>query len=64
VKIKDEDKSNIICCLFASCYKHFKEIILYSNNDTLSFKDVKANLLPKEWVDLEVSFNGKARGFK
>jgi len=25
-------------------YKHFNEILLYSENDTLSFENVKANL--------------------
>ena len=35
-------------------YKHSKEILLYSNNDTLSFEDVKANLLSKEKFNLEL----------
>ena len=47
---------------FPSSYKHFKEILLYSNNDTLSFEDVKSNLLSKEKFDLEVRSDDKAEG--
>ena len=35
-------------------YKHFKEIMLYSNFDTISFEDVKSNLLSKEKLDLDI----------
>ena len=35
-------------------YKHFKEILLYSNNDILSFEDVNANLFSNEKFNLEV----------
>jgi len=41
VKIEDEDK-------------HLKEIMLYSNYDTISFEDVKSNLLFKEKFDLDI----------
>jgi len=39
-----------------------EKILVYSNNDTLSFKDVKANLLFKEKFDLEVRSDNKAEG--
>ena len=42
--------------------KHFKEILLYSNNDTLSFEDVKSNLLSKEKFILAVRSDDKAEG--
>ena len=42
-------------------YKHFNEIMLYNNNDTLSFDDVNANLLSQENFDLEVRSNDKAK---
>ena len=45
-----------------SLYKHFKEILLYSNNDTLSFEDIKASLLSKPEFDLEARSNDKANG--
>lgn len=32
-------------------YRHFKEITLYNNNETLSFEDVKSHLLSKEKYD-------------
>ena len=47
VKIEDEDKAILLVVSLPPSYKHFKEILLYSNNDTISFKDVKANLLSK-----------------
>jgi len=43
-------------------YKYFKEILLYSNHDTLSFEDVKANLLSKENFDFEICAE-KGEGF-
>ena len=45
-----------------STYKHFKEIMLYGNNETLSYEDVKSNLLSKEKFDLEVHSEDKAEG--
>ena len=54
VKIEDEDKALLLVVSLPPSYKNFKEILLYSNNDTLSFEDVKANLLSMENFDLEV----------
>jgi len=63
-KLKDEDKALLlVVSLPSSCCKHFKEIMLYSNNDTLSFDDIKANLLSEEKFDLEVRSDDKAKGF-
>ena len=55
-------QSNITGYFIAPSYMHFKEILLYSNNDTLSFEDVDANLLSKEKFDLEVHSDDKAEG--
>ena len=54
IKIDDEDKVVLLVVSLPSTYKHFKEIMLYGNNDTLSFKGVKYNLLSKEKIDFEV----------
>ena len=43
----------LVVSLPPSC-KNLKEILLCSNNDTLYFEDVKANLLSTENFDLEV----------
>ncbi|KAL6521554.1 hypothetical protein OROGR_018123 [Orobanche gracilis] len=56
IKIEDEDKVVLLVVSLPSTYKHFKEIMLYGNNDTLSFEDVKSNLLSKEKFDLELHF--------
>jgi hypothetical protein len=44
IKIDDEDKAVLLVVSLPSTYKHFKEIMLYGNNETLSFTDVKSNL--------------------
>ena len=54
VKIIDEDKVIFLVLSLPASYKHFKEILLYNNNGTLSFEDVKANLLSKEKFDLKI----------
>ena len=54
VKIDDEDKAILLVVSLPSSYKHFKEIMLYSNSDTISFEDVKANLLSKEKFDHDI----------
>ena len=54
VKIEDEDKAILLVVSLPPSYKHFKEIMLYSNSDTISFEDVKSNLLSKEKFDLDV----------
>jgi len=50
VKIEDENKAILLVILLPAFYKHFKEILLYSNNDTSSFADVKANILSQKKV--------------
>ena len=45
-----------------SSYKHFKKILLYSNNEALSFEGIKASLLSKEKFDLELCPNHKGEG--
>jgi len=62
IKIDDEDKVVLLVVSLPSTYKHFKEIMLYGNNDTLSFEDVKSNLLSKEKFDLEVHSVDKGEG--
>ena len=54
VKIEDEDKPILSVVPLPASDKHFKEILLYGNNGTLSFEDVKANLLSKEIFSLQV----------
>ncbi|KAF1884185.1 hypothetical protein Lal_00035251 [Lupinus albus] len=62
INIEDEDKVVLLVVSLPSTYKHFKEIMLYGNNDTLSFEDVKSNLLSKEKFDLEVNSVDKGEG--
>jgi len=54
VKVEDEDKPILLVVSLSSSYKHFKEIMLYSNSDTISFEDVKSNLLSKENFDHDI----------
>ncbi|KAE9601143.1 putative RNA-directed DNA polymerase [Lupinus albus] len=54
INIEDEDKVVLLVVSLPYTYKHFKEITLYGNNDTLSFEDVKSNLLSKEKFDLKL----------
>jgi len=58
----DEDKDILLAVSLPSSYKHLKEILLYSNNDALSFEGVKASLLSEEKFNLEVRSNDKADG--
>ncbi|KAF1881861.1 hypothetical protein Lal_00038502 [Lupinus albus] len=62
INSEDEDKSVLLVVYLPSTYKHFKEIMLCGNNDTLSFEDVKSNLLSKEKFDLEVNYVDKGEG--
>jgi len=54
VKVKDEDKAILLVVSLPPSYKYFKEIMLYSNSDTISFEDVKPNLLSKEKFDHDI----------
>ena len=62
IKIEDEDKAVMLVVSLLSTYKHFKEIMLYGNNNMLSFEDVKSNLLSKEKFDLEVHSEDRGEG--
>ena len=53
VKIDDEDKAVLLIVFLSPSYRHFKEIMLYGNCITLSFDDVKSNLLSKEKIDTQ-----------
>nr|GEW53899.1 retrovirus-related Pol polyprotein from transposon TNT 1-94 [Tanacetum cinerariifolium] len=54
VDIDDEDKSILLVISLPTSYKHFKEIVLYGNHETLSFDDVKSALLSKQKYDDDV----------
>ena len=54
VKIEDEDKAIMLVISLPTSYEHFKQILPYGNNETLSFEDVKASLLYKDKFDLEM----------
>ena len=54
MKIKDEDKAILLVVSLPPSYKHFKEIMLYSNSNTISVEDVKSNLLSKEKFDHDI----------
>ena len=62
VRIKDRDKVILLVVSLPSSYKHFKKILLYSNDKTLSFKDVEASLFSKEKFNLELHSNDKGEG--
>jgi len=40
VKVEDEDKAILLFVSLSPSSKHFKEIMLYSNSNTISFEDV------------------------
>nr|GEU78296.1 retrovirus-related Pol polyprotein from transposon TNT 1-94 [Tanacetum cinerariifolium] len=54
VDIDDEDKVVLLVISLPASYKHFKEIMLYGNHETLSFDDVKSTLLSKQKYDDDV----------
>lgn len=62
VKIDDEDKAVLLVVSLPPSFKHFKEIMLYGNRETLSFEDVKSNLLSKEKFDVEGSSKEQGEG--
>jgi hypothetical protein len=52
VKIDYEDKAILLVVSLPPSFKHFKEIMLYGNHTSLSFENVKSNLLSKEKFDV------------
>ena len=54
VKIDDEDKVVLLIVPLPPSYRHFKEIMLYGNYITLTFDDVKSNLLSKQKIDIKI----------
>jgi hypothetical protein len=53
VKIDNEDKAILLVVSLPPSFKHFKEIMLYGNHTSLSFENVKSNLLSKEKFDVD-----------
>jgi hypothetical protein len=53
VKIDDEDKAILLVVSLPPLFKHFKEIILYGNHTSLTFENVKSNLLSKEKFNVD-----------
>jgi hypothetical protein len=62
VKINDEDKSILSVVSLLPYFKHFKEIMLYGNHTSLSFENVKSNLLSKEKIDVDSRSEPKDEG--
>jgi hypothetical protein len=62
VKIDDEDKLILLVVLLSPSFKHFKEIMLYGNHISLSFENVKLNLLIKEKFDVDSRSEPKGEG--
>jgi hypothetical protein len=62
VKIDDEDKAILLVVSLPPSFKHFKEIMLYGNHTSLSFENVKSNLLSKEKFDVDSSSEPKGEG--
>nr|GEU38202.1 retrovirus-related Pol polyprotein from transposon TNT 1-94 [Tanacetum cinerariifolium] len=66
VDIDDEDKPVLLVISLPASYKHFKDIMLYDNRETLSFDDVKSTLLSKQkyddYVETESGKGSVARG--
>ncbi|GJR98627.1 retrovirus-related pol polyprotein from transposon TNT 1-94 [Tanacetum coccineum] len=62
VDIDDEDKAVLLVISLPASYKHFKEIMLYGNRETLSFDDVKSALLSKQKYDDDVELEREGKG--
>ncbi|PHT55765.1 hypothetical protein CQW23_04251 [Capsicum baccatum] len=62
VEIDDEDKAVLLIVSLPPSYRHFKKIMLYGNNVTLSFDDVKSNLLSKEKFDTQIHSESSGEG--
>jgi hypothetical protein len=61
-KINDEDKVILLVVSLSTSFKHFKEIMLYGNHTSLSFDNVKSNLLSKEKFDVDSRSELKGKG--
>jgi hypothetical protein len=55
-------KGNFVGSLIAPSFKHFKEIMLYGNHTSLSFENVKSNLLSKKKFDVDSRSEPKGEG--
>jgi hypothetical protein len=62
VKIDDEYKAILLVVLLPPYFKHFKEIVFYGNHTSLSFENVKSNLLSKEKIDVDSRSEPKGEG--
>jgi hypothetical protein len=62
VKIDDENKAILLLVSLPPSFKHFKEIMLYGNHTSLSFENVKSNLLSKEKFDVDSRSEPKGEG--
>ena len=62
VKIDDEDKAVLIIFSLPPSYRHFKVIMLNGNYITLTFDDVKSNLLSKQKFDTEIHYEISGEG--
>jgi hypothetical protein len=62
VKIDDEDKAILLVVSLPPSFKHFKKIMLYGNHTSMSFENVKSNLLCKEKFDVDSRSEPKGEG--
>jgi hypothetical protein len=63
VKIDDEDKAILLVVSLPPSFKHFKEIMVYENHTSLTFENVKSNLLSKEKFDVDSRYESKDECF-
>jgi hypothetical protein len=63
MKIDDEDKAILLVVSLPPSFKHFKEIMLYGNHTSLTFENVKSNLLSKGKFDVDSRFESKGGAF-
>jgi hypothetical protein len=62
VKIDNEDKAILLVVSLPPSFKNFKEIMLYGNHTSLTFENVKSNLLSKEKFDVDSRLEPKGEG--